>query len=127
MEKYFVTYNQSLALKMLGFDEPCMGKYDTKQGDEWLINIYSGHLNIQFGDKNKACIAPLRSQVFAWFREKHGLFSEIQPYLIIGTQWRYTITNRNNSSGLPHKEQFKTYEEAESACIDQLIEIIKNK
>lgn len=32
MEKYFVTYNQSLALKELGFDEPCIGKFDTQQG-----------------------------------------------------------------------------------------------
>ena len=120
MEKEFVTYTQSLALKELGFDEPCFGYYDngvfifwydSKQETELLLN----------------CSAPLKQQVFRWFREKHDLFSEIQPYLIIGTQWRYTITNRNNSSGLPHKEQFKTYKEAESACIDKLIELVKNK
>jgi hypothetical protein len=65
--------------------------------------------------------------VFEWFREKHGLFSEIQPYLIIGTQWRYTITNRNNSSGLPYEEEFETYEKAEIACLKKLIEIVKNQ
>ena len=27
MEKYFATYNQSLALKELGFDEPCFAGY----------------------------------------------------------------------------------------------------
>ena len=69
MEKHFCNYNQSLALKELGFEENCMGKYDTKQGDEWLLNIYSGHLNAQFSDKNKACIAPLKSQVFEWGRD----------------------------------------------------------
>ena len=27
MEKYFVTYKQSVSLKELGFDEPCLGYY----------------------------------------------------------------------------------------------------
>ena len=116
MEKHFCNYNQSLAIKELGFNEPCLGFYD---------KFYNNEIVYGYSEGNNG--APLKSQVFEWFREKHGLFSEIQPYLIIGTQWRYTITNRNNSSGLPHKEQFKTYEEAESACIDKLIEIIKNK
>ena len=108
MENEFVNYNQALALKELGFDEPCMASRDMNN-DKGLIQI------------------PLKQQAFRWFREKYGLFSEIQPYLIIGTQWRYTITNRNNSSGLPHKEGFQTYEEAEQACLDKLIEILKNK
>ena len=123
MEKYFVTYKQALALKELGFDEPCMGKYDTKQGDEWLINIYSGHLNIQFSDKSKACIAPLRSQVFEWFREKHKVQSLIQEYML--NTYMYTIDDGINSD--TSVVGFETYEEAESTCIDKLIEIVKNK
>ena len=79
MEKHFCNYNQSLALKELGFDEPCMGKYDTKQGDEWFLNIYSGHLNAQFSDKNKACIAPLKSQVFEWLYQKLGIEKGVMP------------------------------------------------
>ena len=133
MEKYFVTYPQALALKELGFDEPCMGKYDTKQGDEWFLNIYSGHLNIQFSDKSKACIAPLKSQVFEWFREKHNLYHEIRTFA-----WDYdkkelgfsirTYLNPIDieTERLIHSEVYKTYEEAESACIDKLIEIIKD-
>ena len=27
MEKEFVSYNEALALKKLGFDEPCLGLY----------------------------------------------------------------------------------------------------
>ena len=114
MDKHFVTYNQAVALKELGFNEPCFESY-TENG-----NLIPYTVGLYYTPR------PLKSQVFEWFREKHGLFSEIQPYLIIGTQWRYTITNRNNSSGLPHKEQFKTYEEAESACIDKLIEILQH-
>lgn len=118
MDKYFVTHSQAVALKELGFDMPCLAYYEGTDLTHGMLNDIGKH---------RYLIAPLKSQVFEWFREKHGLFSEIQPYLIIGTQWRYTITNRNNSSGLPHKEQFKTYEEAESACIDKLIELCHDK
>jgi len=126
MEEHFVTYNQALALKELGFDEPCMGKYDTKQGDEWLLNIYSGHLNAQFSDKNKACIAPLKSQVFKWFRDNHHL--ECSPCAVIQrTKKWYNISIVKMDNILDLYDKYDTYEEAESACIDKLIEIVKAK
>ena len=126
MEKHFVTYNQSLALKELGYDEPCMGKYDTKQGDEWLINIYSGHLNIQFSDKNKACIAPLKSQVFEWGRKNHSIHGIVSYY---GKgQWNIEILDYKGNELIQIEDNtFWSYDEAESACIDKLIEIVKNK
>ena len=136
MEKYFATYTQSLALKELGFDEPCMGKYDTKQGDEWFLNIYSGHLNIQFSDKNKACIAPLKSEVFEWFRERYNILNEItffrdnkrikKAYWFTIFKWDDNMVNREIIRD-ENDLYYYTYEEAESACIDKLIEIIKKK
>ena len=137
MEKYFVNYKQALALKELGFNEPCMGKYDTKQGDEWLINIYSGHLNTQFGDKNNACIAPLRSQVFEWFRKNHLLGHEINcpfgsysgKHAFIRNEGRYELyITDEDQLALPEDIFYSTdYFEAESKAIDKLIEIVKNK
>lgn len=140
MEKHFVTYPQALALKEIGFDEPCMGKYDTKQGDEWFLNIYSGHLNAQFSDKNKACIAPLKSQVFEFFREKHHLTSWIQSLFNKDSNGYFTFKIRNDDGTYIYTDAYfenymgngfngyhKSYEETESACIDKLIEIIKLK
>ena len=132
MEKHFVDYNQALALKGLGFNKPCMGKYDTKQGDEWLINIYSGHLNTQFGDKNNACIAPLRSQVFEWGRKEYGLYHVVHHFehkkdtpeeFLAEVSGKLLMLNDEILGFSYHS----TYEETESACIDKLIEIIKNK
>jgi hypothetical protein len=126
MEKYFVNYNQSLALKELGFDIPCMGKYDTKQGNEWFLNIYSGHLNTQFGDKSKACIAPLKSQVFEWFREKYNWHNvPLGTVRLSDNKVVYNIGKPNII--YPYGKVYDTYEEAESACIDNLIENAKNK
>jgi hypothetical protein len=126
MEKHFVTYEQSLALKELGFDEPCMGKYDTKQSDEWVINIYSGHLNTQFGDKNNACIAPLRSQVFEFFRG-YRLTVVIEDYLddyeVKIVEW--TLSDDRITHEFPNR--FDSWGDAESASIDKLIELVKKK
>jgi hypothetical protein len=133
MEKYFVNYKQALALKELGFDIPCMGKYDTKQGNEWFLNIYSGHLNTQFGDKSKACIAPLKSEVFEWARKDYRIISVIDFYCD-NDKWEdimYEVRISEFKHFKTHdsfvQSEYKSFEEAESACIDKLIEIIKKK
>ena len=80
MEKYFCNYNQSLALKELGFDEPCFAGY---RDSEWIgtdgpnsryfhAQLFSNH---QFDDDQKEyCSAPLKSQVFEWGRKEYGLY-----------------------------------------------------
>lgn len=131
MEKHFVTYNQALALKELEFDEPCLARF-FKVGDEKEIFIYFNTPSNENTDVT--VITPLKSQVFEWFRGKHNLYSEIRTFV-----WDYdkkelgfsvrTYLNPIDieTERLIHPEVYETYEEAESACIDKLIEIIKNK
>ena len=139
MEKHFANYNQSLALKELGFDEPCFAGYrdstwigtDGPNSRYFHAQLFSNH---QFDDDQKEyCSAPLKSQVFEWFREKHNLYHEIRTFA-----WDYdkkelgfsirTYLNPIDieTERLIHSEVYKTYEEAESACIDKLIEIVQN-
>jgi hypothetical protein len=112
MKKEFCTYEQALALKELGFDEPCFTRYyeSGKLADSlsYLHHNYFGQVN-----------APLYQQAFRWFREKHGLYSVID-----GLEHRqyYKITQLNSCS-----KEYDTYEKAEQACLDKLIEIVKNK
>ena len=126
MEKYFADYNQSLALKELGFKEPCFGAYDTHKGDEWLLNIKSDFYYGQFSDKNDACVAPLKSQVFEFFRG-YRLTVVIEDYLddyeVKIVEW--TLSDDRITHEFPNR--FDSWDEAESACIDKLIEIVKNK
>jgi len=125
MNKEFAPYEPSLALKELGFDEPCFARFvkhydeikcilNSDDFDEWWTNN-SDNLNVK---------APLYQQAFRWFREKHSLKSwvqehtadtfiyEIRPHVL--TQYKqgetYVYTN---------------YEEAELACLKKLIEIVK--
>ena len=126
MEKYFCDYNQSLALKGLGFDEPCFGAFDTHQGNNWLLNIKSEFYYDQFSNKNKACLAPLKSQVFEFFRG-YKLTVVIEDYLddyeVKIVEW--TLSDDRITHEFPNR--FDSWGDAESAAIDKLIELVKKK
>jgi hypothetical protein len=114
MEKEFVPYDQALALKELGFDEPCFGRYDGKgknKGKIWYEMPNRGQETIPVGD----VLAPLYQQAFRWFRDTYDL-----KFLI---EWDYDHYNAVVLRLLLKK--FNTYEEAEQECLKKLIEIVK--
>jgi hypothetical protein len=119
MNKEFVTYEQALSLKELGFDEPCFGYYNI---DPQLKNPA---FNMVKPFEHIWCLpAPLYQQAFRWFREKHSLQHEIVYDIsddLTNRVYVYTVFGTDRS------EEYKTYEEAESACLDKLIEICKTK
>jgi hypothetical protein len=126
MNKEFIPYQEALALKELGFDEPCFAWYDgkytssinqdyCKNSKEWLTTIH--------------CAAPLYQQAFRWFREKYKLFQYIEPSfdcIKLGYQ-NYSWLIKLRERVFIKDGTFKTYEEAELACLKKLIEIVKNK
>ena len=122
MNKEFIPYEQALALKDLGFDEPCMAIYYSKD-KSFSWHHHKDHTNdepiLDSGEFNIS--APTFSQAFRWFREKYGLKSSISYSMLDDTNWYFQF----DKSGI--KYGFKTYEEAESACLLKLIEICKAK
>jgi hypothetical protein len=116
MNKEFIPYEQALALKELGFNEPCLGFYRIfSDGDiELLINSNSDMRNLE---------APTFSQAFRWFREEHRLSSWI--YNSDTNKYFYSILQ--NGRIVKATESSITYEEAELACLKKLIEIVKEK
>jgi hypothetical protein len=132
MNKEFVTYEQALALKELGFNEPCFGYYiETK---EWIPASYSqkGTIYPSNSDLMKEWVsASLYQQAFRWFREKYKIEATISCFynkrLDIPYEERqyhcYIIRDGVTSKG----PKYKTYEEAEQACLNKLIEICKTK
>ena len=120
--KDFVPHQESLELKELGFDEPCICVYSDKnihrvqQGDNTVL--FKTVINSRLPDK--FCSAPTFSQAFRFFREKYNLHHFIQ---FDGKEYlAYT-----HNYYLTTKYKFQTYEEAELACIKKLIEIVKTK
>ena len=124
MKEEFITYEQALALKELGFDKPCLMMYADKGV------IYSrGSFGNQWTNNDKGLLAaPLYQQAFRWFREKHNLwfrpdfYDEMREY-----DYQGSVHKLGRFSSLASLDNYKTVEELESACIDKLIEIVKNK
>jgi hypothetical protein len=131
MEKEFVPYTLALELRELGFDEPCFAYYGLNNVEDKLffdIDPDDGELTSlnqnQFYHNNLSEVgkisAPLKQQVFKFFREIYAIsFFIIDIY---PAEYQLNIHNGSNYE----QTEFETYEEAESACIDKLIEIVKN-
>jgi hypothetical protein len=127
--KDFIPYEPALALKELGFDEPCIGNYfHTKE-----LKIYGGDvLRIKNSDMGTVT-APTFSQAFRWFREKYSLHADIgeeSDWEENNESWSFDIYKYklgNNDAIINNCETFNIYEEAELACLIKLIEIVKTK
>ena len=124
MNKEFVSYEQALALKELGFDEPCFGYYDNQIKELDIISIEVCERLCKHETHIKA---PTFSQAFRWFREKHGLYTEmfVDDDKTFGFMISYFVTGSRIDK--PIVRSYNTYEEAEQACLDKLIEIVKTK
>ena len=116
MTKEFVPYEQALALKELGFDEPCFMAYLNGNLDKELFLF---NHSIRSHSTQEFTSAPLYQQAFRWFREKHDKLGCIKK-----------ANDRNRFVYLVNDIVFAfydTYEDAEIACLIKLIEIVKNK
>jgi hypothetical protein len=130
MEKEFIPYEQALALKQLGFDEPCFKVYDNMGflQEESVMNT----CEIECDCILERCLAPLYQQAFRWFREKYELCVWVTSktvesktiYIVHARTIPDTIKNNLIVDVFPYAT-FKTYEEAELECLKKLIEIVR--
>ena len=115
MEKEFIPYEQALVLKELGFDEESFGHYRTYGKNLFYATPIARNLPARYRVIN----APLYQQVFRFFREKYGYYYPIHRTTNNTNQVLYSIG--------PYAGDYFTYEEAELACLNKLIEIVKQK
>jgi hypothetical protein len=139
MTKEFLPYDRALKLKQLGFDEPCFGYYKkTSLGNDSQNLVIQqteiGFYNVILIPEHTRILAPLFQQAFKWFRENYSLYSLIGMHP--NTKEWYSSYQNLNWSGKETLDfiktedrsiRFKTYEEAELACLDKLIEIVELK
>ena len=118
MKQEFAPYDRTLKLKELGFDEPC-SKWYSSMGRM----LDSGKSNQPPLDD--ACSAPLFQQAFRWFREEHKLFVSIEYSTT--SQTDFVITINKTAVNDARDRDYKTYEAAELAALDKLIEIVESK
>ena len=136
MKNEFVTYEQALALKELGFDKPCLAFYSPKEELHPVFQEPSKGPYFNNGSFIETLRAPLYQQAFRWFREKHNLCGEVYTVNMGAIDYTFQIRDLY-SEDIKHDNfeaytggytgTFLTYEEAESACLIKLIEIVKTK
>ena len=138
MEKEFIPYEQALALKKLGFDEPCFMKiwwlngidFDTKKSFKPYITINDKEITFKYhlpkkhpwsGFKSLDLQIPTFSQAFRFFREKYNI--DVSP-LKIKNGYTFVIIQDTKEKDAC-RVTGNTYEEAELACLRKLIDIVK--
>ena len=144
MNELFIPYEQALALKELGFDEPCFVTYniDKKISRNPSHNMEDLPIEGQpyYWNNSKIninCITtPLYQQAFRWFREKYKIIGKVNDNSILENTYSISISKifdshilyaNGRNHNLKDKQGFTTYEEAELECLKKLIEIVKNK
>lgn len=137
MEKDFIRYEQAIAMKELGFDEPCIAFYI--ENDSHSLQYFKSVIKFntdgitneetntsRIGSLN--IVAPLYQQAFRWFREKYKLESSISAFVEnfkVNCYLFEIIDVINDTCYEGIDNGFSTHEEAELACLKKLIEIVK--
>lgn len=120
MENEFIPYEQALALKVQGFDEPCLAWYEIGgsglRPNATKVTLETGHTN-----SNSAMVsAPLYFQAFRWIRNNKHLHYYVYRYDNAGeTYYYYLIGNEWNTTD--YKDGFTSYEHAQLECLKHLI------
>lgn len=127
IEQEFIPYEQALALKELGFNEPCLSFYNDKKE---IVIASENDFKASFAfDNNNPILSPLYQQAFSWLLKEHSLYAVIIPTITM--HWTFkTMTVVEGMIEVPpynHVEaiDYSTYREAELECIKKLIEICK--
>ena len=124
MKQEVVSFDQALELCKLGFNEVTCCGYLIENRELYLCQLEDE----EFYKPEKDLHAPLKQQVFRWFRGKYGIYQDIvfkksflHMYEIV------TINTIVDYDDIIYENGFNTYEEAENACIDKLIELAKQQ
>ena len=125
MIKEFVPYELAVKLKELGFDEKCFCNWEESWSPEPEDEIRMVLTTDQTWLRDGWIRAPTFSQAFRWFREKYGYDVTIKK--CTPSEYKFEIeqlfVEGNNYYFIDFS--FDTYEEAELACLDKLIELVE--
>ena len=132
----FVTYEQSLALKKLGFRENCIFYYNNRNSMrafcvefsiQYSPNNIGGCLNRRKDTDDETCDAPTLEQAQKWLRGK-GIDITIYRSFSMKHSYHYELikdmdyNNAKVQSCIPNRK----YEEALSAGITECLKLLEN-
>ena len=123
-------------LKEIDFNEHCLFAFSTEKNDLYIIQRYKKGC-VWYDDisllyepvvPTDSFLVPTWTDVFAWFRSK-GYHSTLHTYsVMLGNaeefRFYYEINSCQEYIAAP-EEYYKTYEQAQTYCLKNLIEIYK--
>jgi hypothetical protein len=126
MQNEFLPYDRALKLKQLGFDEPCFVLYKASNSNQLAYAPHGITTNSQLSQGDSSNIAaPTFQQAFRWFREEHDLHYQLVPFF--SDKESHAVDYYLAIAQHRPPIQVNTFEEAELAALDKLIEIIETR
>jgi hypothetical protein len=126
MNKEFIPYEQAVDLESIGFDiRPDFGNQTSLYTKDGRHLFYTNYGVMGSGLGEGYIYAPTFSQAFRWFREKYNL----KPQMTTSwDEWDFYIPE-SEYNDIPIRESSDSwnYDDAELACLNKLIEIVKDK
>ena len=123
----YVSFEQAVKLKELGFDWDCNHWYHPLETDKIIeCQTYCNHNSFE-----RPYSAPTLYQAQKWLREKEievGVFAEFDGELQTG-KWVWLMRKFNThlyDTVFPEDINYDTYEQALSAGIDEALELLKS-
>jgi len=119
MKKEFVPYNESVILKDLGFDEPCVRLWNNKKIPELVSWVKYGQQYTNSRVRIRPT-APLWQQAFDWIEKHHKL----KVFIKWGSEYTQ-LGYYQDSVGEYLIGVFSTKDDANITCLRKLIKIIQ--
>ena len=136
MSKEHAPYGLALQAKNLGFNEPCDYQWTYTFDLIHCVNMWGQPKqktnNESQADSQGECIsAPTYYQLMLWLLEKHQLYGIIIPTVTMFWTFK-TMTVVEDMIEVPpynhvHAYDYSTRQEAEIACLQQLIKMVEEK
>lgn len=133
----FVTYEQAIALKKLGFKEKCLYHYNTlgiinpnyfNENTNYIIDtntLYDVYNNKQDSyEEHTICDAPTLSQAQKWLNKNKNLKLFVVPSNSSRLPYSYIVFNTTKTIYKNSPIYYSSYEEALSAGISECINIL---
>ena len=139
MKEEYVTYEQAVKLKKLGFDWSCYHYYESNKrlveskiySQTFKVSEYWCNFNEDEPNRHRQPFyphysAPRLDQAQKWLRDKHNLSVELICNMV--RQWNVNVCKIDNF-GTPvySKMNFDTYELALTAGINAVLELLTDK
>ena len=122
-EKEFCSYQQSINLEKIGFEEDCLAYFDNNNffrvSSSKSISLMNkvDYMDVYEPNSESIVCVPLLQQAFRFF-SKLGYYNDVKK--ISDENWRFTI---EKDSILINGDIYQTHPECVEKCLDKLIEI----